>query len=97
MLNRFLQSLVIAGVLVFAMPSVPALSISVDDWVEYRSENFVVYSDGKPKDVRQLIADLETFRFVVLGITGLKPRSSHLPLKIIAFRSRRNFKQTLNG
>jgi hypothetical protein len=92
---RILLVVFLLVLIVAPAPSVDARTMATDKWAEYSSDNFSVVSDGKPKDVRQLLTDLEHFRFVVLNLIGIVPRTDEFPFKIIAFRREKDYQKTI--
>ncbi|SMF49033.1 Uncharacterized conserved protein [Alteromonadaceae bacterium Bs31] len=63
-----------------------------DEWLEVRSENFIVITDIKAKKAELLIQDLEHFHYFITQTLGNRIISIR-PLKIIAISSRKNFKR----
>jgi hypothetical protein len=95
----FMPRIIFYSLFVFLMSFslAQARNLASDDWVEYTSENFVVLSDAKPKDVRYLIEGLEHFRFVVTNLIGIQQPAGQLPFRIIAFRNTGDFRKTRKG
>ncbi|MDO6422315.1 hypothetical protein [Saccharophagus degradans] len=63
-----------------------------DDWIEVKTDNFIVVTDMKPKKARQLANDLEQFRYFITVTLG-KQLVSEKPLEVLAVSSRKNFKR----
>jgi tetratricopeptide (TPR) repeat protein len=63
-------------------------------WVEYTSDNFVVYSDRKPAEAKALLMDFERFRNVVLMVTALPPSSTESAhTQIFLFDRKRDYRE----
>lgn len=60
-------------------------------WREYRSDNFIVYSDTSEKQARKLVEDLEFFRHYLQVFSSIKNTSGPMPLTIYAFKKRQDF------
>ena len=58
---------------------------------EYRSENFIVYSDYPATRVNALLQKFETFRLGVLAYTLLETREENPAMRIFMFRSKKEF------
>lgn len=65
-------------------------------WLEFRSDNFIVYSQANEKRTFQLVEDLEFFRHYLQILTPTGDTSAPLPLKIYAFRNLYSFQKELN-
>lgn len=61
-------------------------------WMEYTSENFLVYSDRKPREAQRLIEGFEQFRSAALALTGLTDRSESRPVQIFIFEDQRDYR-----
>lgn len=61
-------------------------------WIEYTSDNFVVFSDRKPTEARALLMDFERFRSVALAVTGLRPIAETVNTQIFLFDRKREYR-----
>lgn len=83
-----------SGVVIFiCLTLIPHLSYSKPlwqkDWVEYKSENFTVFSELKEKDTKKLIYELEAFRAIVLLLTNIDESViPKIPTYITVFKKR---------
>ncbi|MDT8322240.1 MAG: hypothetical protein RQ826_17120 [Xanthomonadales bacterium] len=86
---------------VVALGSGWSLARAGDKWIEARSDNFVIFSDAGENRTRELVVELEKFRFVVEQITPVQYPAveNDRPLTVFAYDSTRNYvKQTgMNG
>lgn len=55
------------------------------EWHEYRTTNFLAYSDQQPKRAREILSRLEVFRRVVFLITGLTEFPEDNRLVVVLF------------
>lgn len=62
------------------------------NWIEVKSDNFIVITDAKPKLATLLVSDLERFRYFITETLG-KDIVASKPLMILAISSNRNFKR----
>lgn len=63
-------------------------------WVEYASDNFVVYSDRKPTEAKALLVDFERFRNVVLMVTALPTSATESTrTQIFLFNHKRDYRE----
>lgn len=84
-----------AGLLLLALLFLPAFAMAKKaKWVEYTSDNFVVYSDRKPAEARALLVDFERFRNVVLLLTALPPSATaSTRTQIFLFNRKRDYRE----
>lgn len=84
--------LVLAGV-------VPAslARIHPEAWHEYKSENFTVLTDLKPREAANRIRSLELFRAVVLKVMTAQPPSEVVPSQVFIFAHAGDFRQIIPG
>jgi len=61
------------------------------DWVEYRTDNFRVFSDEPARDVRRVLGEFEAFRQALLLVTGLSGQAVDERVRIFMYRDRRDF------
>lgn len=81
-----------AGVLLLlAAAMAPAAARTA--WTEFRSGNFVIYSNAQPARARALIENLESFRLFLRLATNVDSTSGSLPLTVFAFRDARSFQK----
>ncbi|WP_231758958.1 tetratricopeptide repeat protein [Microbulbifer elongatus] len=73
------------------MALVVSTGASADDWCEYQSENFTVYSDVPERRVNQLMRDLERFRRSALSFTGEEETPENKNLRVFHFRDSAEF------
>ncbi|BCD99793.1 hypothetical protein [Marinagarivorans cellulosilyticus] len=66
--------------------------LAKDDWIELRTDNFVVVTDMKAKKAKSLVSDLENFHYFITNTLG-KPLVTAKPLEILAISSKSNFKR----
>lgn len=81
---RIVFALIAAGL------SSPAFSA---DWIEYKSENFTVYSDASSRDIDELLRDFEVFRLAALSVLNAQNLQESDQLVIVVFRNNRSFSQ----
>lgn len=77
---------VFAGLLRIVVTAlIPALGSTVhaQDWVEYTSENFRLYSDVRDDFVLELLGDFEEYRLAALTVMGLPDQPESEELKIV--------------
>lgn len=67
MLSRFYFS-IFTGLLALVLWASPSLA---DDWVEVKSENFLIYSNADPAHAQSLARDLEVFRNYLIKVTNV--------------------------
>lgn len=67
--------------------------LSDDDWLELKSANFTVITDLNEDKARQLIEDLEAYRYFSIEMMKLDVIGDLAPLKILAISSNSNFKK----
>jgi hypothetical protein len=60
-------------------------------WAEYRSDNFAIYTDLRPRAAESALKDLERFRIATLAVTGLPPRDENVRMQIVLFARSRDF------
>lgn len=60
-------------------------------WSEYRTDNFIYYSDIDEKEVKQYLHKLEIFRAAMLDILQLDQTKTLPPVKVYAFKSQNDF------
>lgn len=68
------------------------LNTSAEDWYEYRSENFTVYSDVPEKQVIKMLRELERFRHAALTFTGLADFPENQKLRVVHFNDSDEFR-----
>jgi hypothetical protein len=66
-------------------------------WSEYRSENFTVVSDLRPRAAEQALRDLERFRIAAMIVTGLPLRPENTRTQIVMFARSRDFARVRPG
>lgn len=74
---------------IFMSFSSPVLA---ENWLEYKTDNFLVYSNGKRETVESLVTELEYYRYYLQIVTNVKATKSKIPLKIYAMRNNPSFK-----
>jgi hypothetical protein len=62
------------------------------NWLEIRTENFIVVTDAKEKLAQKLVVDLENFRYFISVILNKPLIKGIPPLKTLAISSKSNFK-----
>lgn len=62
-----------------------------EKWIEYKSENFIVYSNGDQENFYDLVEQLEYFRFFLQKITNVKNTTADIPLTIFVPEKRITF------
>ena len=62
-------------------------------WVQYKTQNFVIYSKAKDKHTRKLIEDLEAFRYFLLKFNGVETDETAVPLKLYIVGSQSNYEK----
>jgi hypothetical protein len=60
-------------------------------WSEYRSSNFVIFSDMRPAAAETMLGEFEQFRIATLAITGLPARPENSRMQIVLFGRARDF------
>lgn len=65
----------------------------IDDWIELKSANFVVYSDVGEEVARALITDLEYFRYFLQFVTNVPTTEGPTPLTVYALQDASDFKR----
>ena len=86
----------ILGLLTFVLLTDTAHAKSKDDWYEYSSKNFILFSDADQDLARETIIKLEKYRFVLGRITGLDLENDNAePLKLYAFRTTKAFQHSI--
>ena len=60
-------------------------------WTEYRSDNFVLYSDLSQNRATNLVEELELFRATVMLFTGVEADSDNRRLQVFVFRKKGDF------
>jgi len=68
------------------------LPIQAKDWNRYTSDHLTIYSDQKESKVTDIIDQFESFRQVVLALTGLGDVPENQRLQILLFKSSKAFK-----
>ena len=58
-----------------------------EKWIEYKTDNFLVYSNAKRKNVESLVTELEYYRYYLQILTNVNATKSKIPLKIYAMRN----------
>ncbi|MCW8195811.1 hypothetical protein F6455_13535 [Proteobacteria bacterium 005FR1] len=81
-----------AALLLWAIASGPVRA-SLKDWSAYTSENFVIYTDARERQATELLEDFETFRHVVLGVTGIANKPEDHRLVIMMYSRKTEFKE----
>lgn len=71
------------------MPSV----VLADEWRQYTSQNFNVYSDDDPGRCVDLLKQFEVFRHVVLTLTGLPDKPENAKMQVLVFDSDWDYKK----
>lgn len=66
--------------------------VYAENWIEYKTDNFLVYSNAKPKNVESLVTELEYYRYYLQIVTNVNATKSKIPLKIYAMRNNPSFK-----
>lgn len=61
-------------------------------WTITESPNFSVLSDAKPKDIIEVVAQLERFRAFSLLLLGQKQQRAKDPIEIIVTKNRRTWR-----
>lgn len=61
-------------------------------WTEYRSTNFILYSDRKPSESLALLKQFEQFHYASLYVTGLAPDSATDPVAVFLFRHKHDYR-----
>lgn len=79
---------VLGGLLCFATAPVVA-----DDWVEYRSEHFIVFTDSPADDARQYLHHAEQFRQV---LSRFMPLHDSISLKLVLYSNNSMFRSLVN-
>lgn len=77
-----------------------ALPAYADDWVEVKSENFLIYSDADPEHASGLVDDLEIFRNYLIKVTNVdadymaakKASGVDLPFLVFGLKNNASFK-----
>ncbi|NIP13290.1 MAG: tetratricopeptide repeat protein [Pseudomonadales bacterium] len=66
------------------------------EWCVYPAESFEILSDLKPRQIRRLATELEIFRQTAARfIPGAG--AANLPIRIVVFRDRDDFRETMNS
>jgi tetratricopeptide (TPR) repeat protein len=66
------------------------------EWCIYPTDHFEILSDLKPRQIRRLAAELEIFRQTAARfIPGAG--AANLPIRIVVFRDRDDFRETMNS
>lgn len=68
-----------------------ALPVQASDWAEYRSTNFVVYTDERPQQAEELLRNFEQFRSAVLMYMNLKEVEENRRTMILMFSDQEEF------
>lgn len=71
----------------------PALA---ETWYEFKSDNFIIYSNVKDNQIIKIAEDLEYFRYFLQSLTIVDDTSSVIPLEIYAYKNTRKFHKELN-
>ena len=80
--------------LAFALAAVVAFPDGMAaEWYEYRTTNFLAYSDQKPERAREMLSRLEVFRRVVFLITGLTEFPEDNRLVVVLFADDKLFEK----
>ncbi|WP_332034227.1 hypothetical protein [Microbulbifer sp.] len=79
--------------LLFLLMALFSNCVAADDWYEYRSENFTVYSDVPERRVNALMRDLERFRRAALSFTGQEEIPENKRLRVFHFRDSAEFEK----
>ncbi len=66
-------------------------------WMEYRSENVIVYSDRKPAQAHALILEFERFRQMAVSLLGVKPAPHDEIARIYSFANDAEFQKFVPG
>lgn len=66
-------------------------------WMEYRSENVIVYTDRKPGQVQGLIEEFERFRQMAVSLMEVKPAPHDEMARIYAFANEPDFRKFVSG
>jgi hypothetical protein len=67
--------------------------LAESDWIRISSKNFDVITDLREADGRQIVEDLEAYRFFTVKLMGLKEIEDLKPLKILAIGSQYKLRQ----
>ena len=89
-MQRFRQTSVLLRTLLVIF-AIGCGSASANDWYEYQSENFTVYSDVPEPRVNELMRDLERFRRTAIRFTGQEETPENKKLRVFHFRDSREF------
>lgn len=68
-----------AAVLAGALTACALPRFEAEPWLEVHTDHFTILRHQPPDEARELAADLEVFRAVVLGITSLGSVESRVP------------------
>lgn len=71
-------------------------AIAARQWLEIRSDNFIIYSNAREKRALKLAEDLEFFRHYLQLLTSIKSTTTTLPLTVYAFRKIADFTAEMN-
>ncbi len=83
-----------------ALGSLVCLTISAPTysrWFEHSSENFVLYSDMRPRQAERLLTELEKFRYGVLLLTNLDTSPESAPAFVFAPTSHTYFRELVGS
>src|SRR6478752_10453041 len=92
---RFFQT----SALLFTLLSCPSLfagnieKLTADDWIHITSPNFDITTDLDEEKGKNLIENLENYRYFSINMMGLRVVPDIKPLKILAISSNSNFKK----
>ena len=87
------KKIIIRAVLTF-FPLIGLIqSVSAATWREYKSDNFVLYSDVSTRQAKKVIRNLERFRYGVLKFTGKENHPESNPVTFLYFDDRDDFRE----
>ncbi len=65
---------------------------NAETWTEYKTDNFLLYSNADRETAESLVTELEYYRYYLQMITNVDATKSKIPLKIYAMRNNPSFK-----